>query len=201
MCIGSTFHPINGALSARPHMLHRTEVFPLLALMWLIDWSLASSPHTHQHQKQSSQNYWQRVLARLESFAISEWCVFFPKRSPSPHNTQDICVYKINFFKNHNEELPFSSVSVIKNTSKKANVGEDLEKREAWSIVDGSINNYSCHGEEGGSSCQYRKLDSIWSGNPSTEYLSKAIKSVHQRPRLCYVYYSTICNNQEVETS
>lgn len=33
------------------------------------------------------------------------------------------------------------SVSVIKNTSKKANVGEDLEKREAWPIVDGSINN------------------------------------------------------------
>lgn len=44
------------------------------------------------------------------SFAISEWWGLFLKEAPpSPHNTQDICVCKINFLKNHSEELPFSS--------------------------------------------------------------------------------------------
>lgn len=52
MC--SAFLPINGALSACPPMLPRAEVFPLWTLPLVIDWSLASSPHTYPYQSYSS---------------------------------------------------------------------------------------------------------------------------------------------------
>lgn len=52
MC--NTFLPINGVLSACPPTLHRAEVFPLWTLTLVIDWGLASSPHTYPYQRYSS---------------------------------------------------------------------------------------------------------------------------------------------------